>query len=127
MADYDEIIKQSLANVKALSDKIKDFDKLFQEIKTIKTATSKIPQDFQKKFDAIVNLSNQYTTDLGVATTNYLDGNNTLFSLGIDDLNTAIGHLKETFGLLQAAFLDQVKTDLGVVYKPPKYPDENYR
>lgn len=126
MPDYEEIIKQSQANVKSLGEKLKDFDKLYQEIKAIKESAEVIPDIFNKKFKDIVKLSEEYTNSLGATTKNYLDGNNTLFvkSLGelstrIKDFEREIARLVNTdftklFKDLQKIFIDQTRADLAV-------------
>ena len=55
MPDYEEIIKQSQANVKSLSEKLKDLDKLHQEIKALKEAAEGIPEIFNKKLGCWIN------------------------------------------------------------------------
>lgn len=68
MPNYDEIIKQSQANVKSLSEKLNDLDKLYLEIKALKEAAEGIPVIFDNKFQEIVKLSETYTNTLGVST-----------------------------------------------------------
>lgn len=124
MPDYEEIIKQSQANVKSLSEKLKDLDKLHQEIKSLKEAAEGIPEIFNEKFQELVKLSEDYTNTLGAATKNYLDGNNTLFTTKLSELSTKtkefekeITRLVNTdftklFKDLQKGFIDQTREDL---------------
>ena len=49
MPDYEEIIQQSQANVKSLSEKLKDLDTLYQEIKALKESAKKNSRNFQRK------------------------------------------------------------------------------
>jgi len=129
MPDYDEIIKQSQANVKSLSEKLKDLDKLHQEIKAQKEAAEGIPEIFNKKFQELVKLSEDYTNTLGAATNNYLDGNNTLFSLKLSELSTKIKDFEKEisrltntdftklFKDLQKDFIEQTRADLAIELK----------
>lgn len=129
MSDYDEIIKQSQANVKSLSEKLKDLDKLHQEIKTLKEGAEVIPEIFNKKFQELVKLSGDYTNTLGATTKNYLDGNNTLFttklselSIQIKDFDKEITRLVNTdfnklFKDLQKVFIEQTRADLAMELK----------
>lgn len=129
MPDYEEIIKQSQANVKSLSDKLKDLDKLHQEIKALKEAAEGIPEIFNKKFQELVRLSEDYTNTLGAATKNYLDGNNTLFTTKLSELSTKIKEFEKEitrlvntdftklFKDLQKVFIDQTRADLGTELK----------
>lgn len=124
MPDYEEIIKQSQANVKSLSEKLKDLDKLHQEIKALKEEAEEIPGIFNKKFENIVKLSEDYTNTLGIATKSYLDGNNTLLSEKLKDFSTKIKELEKEitrlvdtdfiklFKDLQKVFIDQTRDDL---------------
>ncbi|MBA7551881.1 hypothetical protein ES705_44432 [subsurface metagenome] len=91
MPNYEEIIEQSQANVKALSEKLKDLDKLHQDIKEL----IKQPEIFDSKYQQIVKLSADYTNTLGVATKKYLDGNNTLFVTNLSELSAKIKELKK--------------------------------
>jgi DNA repair exonuclease SbcCD ATPase subunit len=129
MPDYEEIIKQSQANVKSLSEKLKDLDKLYQEIKALKEAAEGIPETFNKKFQELVKLSEDYTNTLGAATKNYLDGNNTLFTTKLSELSTKIKEFEKEitrlvntdfsklFKDLQKVFIDQTRADLDTVLK----------
>lgn len=129
MPDYEEIIKQSQANVKSLSEKLKDLDKLHQEIKALKEEAEGIPEIFNKKFQELVKLSEDYTNTLGAATKNYLDGNNTLFTTKLSELSTKIKEFEKEitrlvntdftklFKDLQKVFIDQTRADLATELK----------
>lgn len=129
MPDYEEIIKQSQANVESLSEKLKDLDKLHQEIKALKEAAKGIPEIFNKKFQELVKLSEDYTNTLGAATKNYLDGNNTLFTTKLSELSSKIKEFEKEitrlvntdfaklFKDLQKVFIDQTRADLATELK----------
>ena len=124
MPDYEEIIKQSQANVKSLSDKLKDLDRLHQEIKALKELSEEIPDIFNKKFEEIVKLSEGYTNTLGVSTKTYLEGNNTLFTTKLSELSTKIKEFdkeitrlvntdfSKLFKELQKDFIEQARADI---------------
>ena len=129
MPDYEEIIKQSQANVKSLSEKLKELDKLHQEIKALKEAAEGIPEIFNMKFQELVKLSEDYTNTLGAATKNYLDGNNTLFTTKLSELSVKIKEFEKEiarlvntdftllFKDLQKVFIDQTRADLATELK----------
>ncbi len=129
MPDYEEIIKQSQANVKSLSEKLKELDKLHQEIKALKEAAEGIPEIFNNKFQELVKLSVDYTNTLGAATQNYLDGNNTLFTTKLSELSAKIKEFEKEiarlvntdftilFKDLQKVFIDQTRADLATELK----------
>lgn len=129
MPDYEEIIQQSQANVKSLSEKLKDLDTLYQEIKALKESAKKIPEIFNERFQEIVKLSENYTNTLGVATKTYLDGNNTLFTTKLNELSTRVKEFEKEitrlvdtdftrlFKDLQKVFIDQTRADLATELK----------
>jgi hypothetical protein len=131
MPNYEEVIQQSQANIKSLSEKLKDLDKLHQDIKEL----IKQPEIFDAKYQQIVKLSEDYTNTLGAATKKYLDGNNTLFTANLNelsnktkDLQNEISRLVNTdfttlFQDLQKSFIDQTRKDLAIELK--KFDDKS--
>jgi ABC-type transporter Mla subunit MlaD len=129
MPNYEEIIKQSQANVKSLSEKLKDLDKLHQDIISLKTKSEGIPLAFEQNFQKISELSKHYTETLGVASKTYLDGSNTLFTAKLNDLadknsklEKEISRLVNTdltklFNDLQKVFIEQTKKDVEIELK----------
>lgn len=129
MPNYEEIIEQSQFNVKALGEKLKDLEGLYQEIKALKTAAEGIPEKFDNKFQELARLSSDYTNTLGVATKTYLDGNNTAFVMRLSELCATIQKLEQEitrllntdltilFKNLQKEFIEQTKNDLAVELK----------
>jgi DNA repair exonuclease SbcCD ATPase subunit len=120
MPNYEEIIQQSQANVNSLSEKLKDLDKLHQDIKELINQ----PEIFDSKYQQIVKLSEDYTNTLGTATKKYLDGNNTLFTTKLSELSTKVKDFEKEivrlvntdfnklFKDLQKVFIDQTSEDL---------------
>lgn len=131
MPNYEEVIQQSQENIKSLSEKLKDLDKLHQDIKKL----IKQPEIFDTKYQQIVKLSEEYTNTLGAATKKYLDGNNTLFTANLNelsnktkDLQDEISRLVNTdftklFQDLQKSFIDQTRKDLAIELK--KFDDKS--
>lgn len=131
MPNYEEVIQQSQANIKSLSEKLKDLDKLHQDIKKL----IKQPKIFDTKYQEIVMLAEEYTNSLGAATKTYLDGNNLLFTARLNelanktkDLQKEIARLVNTnfiklFQDLQKSFIDQTRKDLAIELK--KFDDKS--
>jgi hypothetical protein len=131
MPNYEEVIQQSQANVKSLGEKLKDLDKLHQDIKVL----IEQPEIFDSKYQEIVKLSEDYTNTLGAATKKYLDGNNTLFTIKLNelsdkiiDLQREISRLTHTdftklFHDLQKSFIYQTRNDLAIELK--KFDDKS--
>ena len=120
MPNYDELIQQSQENVKALSEKLKELDKLHEDVKEL----LKQPEILNNKFQEIVEISSEYTENIGVSTKKYLDGNNILFTEKLKELDRKIGELrneidrlintdfKKLFQELQKELIKQTREDL---------------
>jgi len=105
MPNYEEIIQQSQTNLKSLGEKLKDLDKLHQDISALKKAAEDIPSIFNLKYEEIVKLSTNYITTLGGSTEAYLDGNNLLFTTKLQELTYQIKQFeKEIDRLLNTDF-----------------------
>jgi len=121
---YDEVIRQSQENVKALSEKLKAFDELHADIIKLKDNNNKLPQFFDDKFKEISQLAIDYTQKLGSLSNEYLELNNHLFtskinelSLKIKEIENEISRLEKTdfvelFKVLQDEFIKTARTDL---------------
>jgi len=126
MPNFDELIKQSQVNVNSLSEKLKELDKIYQEIIGLKAEVDGIPEIFNNKFLEIIILSEQYTNNLGIATKDYLDGNNTLFTLRLNELSILSEEFKieidrliktdfyKLFENLQTIFIEKSRKDLSI-------------
>jgi len=125
MPNYEEVIQQSQVNINSLSEKLKDLDKLHEDIKEL----IKQPEVFDAKFQQIVRLSEDYTNTLGAASKKYLDGSNTLFTSNLNGLSDKIKVLQKEvsrlvntdlttlFQELQKVFIDQSRRDLAAEMK----------
>jgi len=125
MSTYEEIIDQSQENLKALGERLKDLDKLYEDIKKLIA----LPENFYAKLQEIVKLSEDYTNTLGISTKKYLDGNNTLFTSKLNELSEKTKALQEEifrlvntdftklFKDLQEILIDQTRKDFEVELK----------
>ena len=94
MPNYEEIIEQSQENIKTLSEKLKEIDRLYKDINILTKTAKEIPGIFNDKFEEIIKLTENYTNSLGISTKKYLDGNNTLFVSNLTDLQKEVSRLK---------------------------------
>jgi len=120
MPNYEEIIQQSQANVKALSVKLKELDKLHEDINKL----IQQPEIFEAIYQQIVKLSEDYTNSLGASVKKYLDGNNSMFTEKLKEFSNRNSELQKEitrlinadfnklFHDLQKAFIDQTRKDL---------------
>lgn len=126
MPNYDKLIELAHNNVELLSKKINELDKLYKDIEDKKKIAEGIPVIFNAKFEEISKLSVKYTDELGKSTKTYLDGNNKLFTVNLNDLKlkteafqNEIERIKSTdftkmFAELQKVFIEQTKKDIAI-------------
>ena len=118
MPNYEEIIQQSQANVKALSEKLKALDMLQSDI-------IKLIEQPEK----IIKLSEEYINSLGAISKNFIDENNVLFRSNLIELSTKIKEFEKEvtrlintdftklFNDLQKVFIDKTREDLAIELK----------
>lgn len=97
MPNYEEIIQVSQENVRSLSEKLIELDKLYQDIRKL----TELPETFDEKFQQIVKLSQKFTTTIGVATKEYLDGNNFMFTANLAELDKKIKSFQDEIKRLE--------------------------
>ena len=126
MPNLDELISTAQNVVTDLNKKLLQIEEIHQDIKRLRDSSSSIPEQFNKKFKEIVDLTSNYTNTLGGVTKTYLDGNNTLFTSKINDLSNKIKEIEKEisrlvntdfnklFTDLQKKFIDQTKADLAI-------------
>lgn len=124
MPSLDELISTAQNVVIDLNNKLLQIEEIHQDIKRLRDSSSSIPEQFNKKFKEIVDLTTNYTNTLGGVTKTYLDGNNTLLTSKINDLSNKIKEIEKEisrlvntdfnklFTDLQKKFIDQTRQDL---------------
>ena len=124
MPNLDELISTAQNVVTDLNKKLLQIEEIHQDIKRLRDSSSSIPEQFNKKFKEIVDLTSNYTNTLGGVTKTYLDGNNTLFTSKINELSNKIKEIEKEisrlvntdfnklFTDLQKKFIDQTREDL---------------
>lgn len=124
MPNLDELISTAQNVVTDLNKKLLQIEEIHQDIKRLRDSSSSIPEQFNKKFKEIVDLTSNYTNTLGGVTKTYLDGNNTLFTSKINELSKKIKEIEKEisrlvntdfnklFTDLQKKFIDQTREDL---------------
>tara|TARA_B110000211_G_scaffold214630_1_gene256176 strand:+ start:422 stop:1249 length:828 start_codon:yes stop_codon:yes gene_type:complete len=122
MPEYDEIIEQSQENIKALSEKLKEIDSLYEDINSLTKSSKEIPEIFNSKFKEIIKVTDSYANSLGISTKKYLDGNNTLLANNLNNIQKEVNRLENIdfsslFKELQKEFINKTRIDLEVELK----------
>lgn len=124
MPSLDELISTAQNVVTDLNKKLLQIEEIHQDIKRLRDSSSSIPEQFNKKFKEIVDLTTNYTNTLCGVTKTYLDGNNTLLTSKINELSNKIKEIEKEisrlvntdfnklFTDLQKKFIDQTREDL---------------
>lgn len=122
MANYEEIIEQSQENIKALSEKLKEMDSIYEDINSLTKSSKEIPEIFNSKFSEIIKVTDTYANSLGISTKKYLDGNNTLLVNNLTNIQKEVNRLENIdfsslFKELQKEFINKTRIDLEVELK----------
>lgn len=126
MPSLEELVFTAQIVVTELNKKLLQIEEIHQDIKRLRDSSSSIPEQFNKKFKEIVDLTSNYTNSLGGVTKTYLDGNNTLLTSKINELSNKIKEIEKEisrlvnidfnklFADLQKKIIDQTKAELAI-------------
>ena len=82
---YEELIENSYRELETLKNEVTQLEDIRKNIENLIGSNNELPIIFEEKFKKIIKLSEDYSNTLGVATKNYLDGNNTLFTTRLSE------------------------------------------
>lgn len=126
---HEELIESSYKELEILKNEVTQLGDIRKNIETLIGSNIELPKLFEEKFKKIINLSDDYTNTLGAATKNYLDGNNTLFTIKLSELSAKIKEFEQEitrlvnidftilFKDLQKVFIEQIRADLAMELK----------
>lgn len=126
---YEELIENSYLELETLKSEVTQLEDIRKNIENLIGSNNELPKIFEEKFKKIIKLSEDYSNSLGVATNNYLDGNNTLFTTKLSELSTKIKEFEKEitrlvntdftklFKDLQKVFIEQTRADLAIELK----------
>jgi chromosome segregation ATPase len=122
----DKLLNECYEALEKLRNEVTQLETIRLSIEELKTDNEQLPILFQKKFNEIIKLSENYSNALGAATKKYLDGNNRLFTEKLKELSSKAGELKteisrlagtdfnKLFNGLQKTFIEQTRKDVEV-------------
>lgn len=122
---YEELIEKSYVELETLKNEVTQLEDIRKNIENLIGSNDELPKIFEEKFKKIIIISNT----LGLATKDYLDGNNTLFTTKLSELSIKINEFEieitrlvntdftKLFKDLQKDFIDQTRADLAMELK----------
>jgi hypothetical protein len=132
---YEKLIEASYLELETLKREVTQLEDIRKNIENLIGSNNELPKIFEDKFKKIIQLSEDYSNSLGLATKNYLEGNNTLFTSKLNELSDKTKDLQEEisrlvntdvtklFQDLQKLFIDQTREDLATELK--KFDDKS--
>lgn len=126
---YEELIESSYLELETLKSEVTQLEEIRKNIENLIGSNDKLPKIFEEKFKKIIKQSEDYSKALGVATKDYLDGSNTLFTSKLSELSGKINEFEreitrlvitdfaKLFKDLQKVFIDQTRADLATELK----------
>lgn len=119
MPNYEQLLEQAHDSLADLQYKLSDLDNVYQEIITLKEEAQEIPTAFNQKFVEVKELSDHYVGLLGKATQTFLNGNNSILTAKLGELDSLSGKLQTCNQQLQEkvnSIQSEIKRMEGVDY-----------
>ena len=119
MPNYEQLLEQAHDSLADLQYKLGDLDNVYQEIIALKEEAQEIPNTFSQKFVEIKELSDHYVSLLGKITETFLNGNNSILTSKLSDLDSLSGKLQTCNQQLQEKVISiqsEIKRMEGVDY-----------
>lgn len=119
MPNYEQLLEQAHDSLADLQYKLGDLDNVYQEIIALKEQAQEIPTTFNQKFVEVKELSDHYVGLLGKVTETFLNGNNSILTSKLSDLDSLSGKLQTCNQQLQekvVSIQSEIKRMEGVDY-----------
>lgn len=95
MNNIDQILSDNYEQLDKLKSELKQIESLKQRIQELKESNEKLPEEFQKKFQLIIEHAAEYNNNIGNSVKLFLDGNNELLVKNINQLENNISQFKK--------------------------------
>lgn len=90
MNNIDQILSDNYEQLDKLKSELKQIESLKQRIQELKESNEKLPEEFQKRFQLIIEHAAEYNNNIGNSVKLFLDGNNELLVKNINQIENNI-------------------------------------
>lgn len=90
MNNIDQILSDNYEQLDKLKSELQQIENLKERIQELKESNEKLPEEFQKKFQIIIEHATEYNNNLGNSVKLFVDGNNDLLVKNINQIENNI-------------------------------------
>lgn len=90
MNNIDQILSDNYEQLDKLKSELQQIENLKERIQELKDSNEKLPEEFQKKFQIIIEHATEYNNNLGNSVKLFVDGNNDLLVKNINQIENNI-------------------------------------
>ncbi|MBP6754643.1 MAG: hypothetical protein KA210_00750 [Bacteroidia bacterium] len=95
MNNIDQILSDNYEQLDKLKSELKQIESLKQRIQELKESNEKLPEEFQKRFQLIIEHAAEYNNNIGNSVKLFLDGNNELLVKNINQFENNISQFQK--------------------------------
>lgn len=95
MNNIDQILSDNYEQLDKLKSELKQIESLKQRIQELKESNEKLPEEFQKRFQLIIEHAAEYNNNIGNSVKLFLDGNNELLVKNINQIEDNISQFQK--------------------------------
>lgn len=95
MNNIDKILSDNYEQLDKLKSELRQIETLKERIQELKDSNEKLPEEFQKKFQQIIEHATEYNNNLGNSVKVFVEGNNKLLVKNINQLENNIDQFQK--------------------------------
>lgn len=95
MNNIDQILSDNYEQLDKLKSELKQIESLKQRIQELKESNEKLPEEFKKRFQLIIEYAAEYNNNIGNSVKLFLDGNNELLVKNINQIENNISQFQK--------------------------------
>lgn len=95
MNNVDQILSDNYEQLDKLKSELKGIENLKERIQELKDSNEKLPEEFQKRFQLIIEHATEYNKNLGNSVKLFIDGNNELLVKNINQIENNISQFQK--------------------------------
>jgi hypothetical protein len=95
MNNIDQILSDNYEQLDKLKSELKQIENLKERIQELKDSNEKLPEEFQKRFQLIIEHATEYNKNLGNSVKLFIEGNNDLLVKNINQIENNISQFKK--------------------------------
>lgn len=112
MNNIDQILSDNYEQLDKLKSELQQIENLKERIQELKESNEKLPEEFQKKFQIIIEHATEYNNNLGNSVKLFVDGNNDLLVKNLNQIESNISQFQKVNNDFKAEITRLSKIDL---------------